>query len=93
MNKKRRNELNQLKFKKRLKNYGFTEEDVKNPTNNLWAFKTTGKPCSCYACQQKEDEYNRAKQKVTDRELTNFASAVSLKSVSEVVYNEMNKKK
>lgn len=40
-----------FKFKKRLFNYGLnhSELNTENKANN-YAFKTTGKPCSCYMC-------------------------------------------
>lgn len=49
-----------LKFKKRLKLYGFTEEEIKDPNNNLWAFKTSSKPCSCPMCSG--EKYSRKKK-------------------------------
>lgn len=67
MNKARRNELKQLKYKRRLKIIGqCNAETLANPKGeryNFTGFKTSGKPCSCYACQQIEDSYNRAKIK------------------------------
>ena len=41
-------------YRKRLKKYGFKESDGQH------AFRTTGKPCSCYMC--KNEKFNR-KQK------------------------------
>jgi len=41
-------------YRKRLKKYGFNESDGQH------AFRTTGKPCSCYMCRN--ERYNR-KQK------------------------------
>ena len=38
-------------YRKRLKNYGFREE------NGPYVFRTTGSPCSCYMC--KNEKYNR----------------------------------
>lgn len=61
MDKGRRNELTKLKFKKRLSQVGLSMEDVYKPKNNLWAYKSTGKPCSCYMCSGVK--YDRAKEK------------------------------
>ncbi len=65
MNKGRRQELKQLKYKKRLRQLGLYEESrEKNPRGdnyNLTCYKTTGKPCSCYMCSYKK--YDRAKVK------------------------------
>jgi hypothetical protein len=76
MNKARRHELKMLKYKKRLKNYRIMETEpvyqyhqsgggqvAVTPKRNLFAFLSHGKPCSCYACQQPESNYNRAKVK------------------------------
>ena len=38
-------------YRKRLRKYGFREEDQQH------VFRTTGKPCSCYMC--KNEKYNR----------------------------------
>ena len=59
MNKGRRNELRELHYRRRLKNYRI-QDDTKG---NFHAFKTTGKPCSGICCQQPENNYNRAKMK------------------------------
>lgn len=45
MNKGRRHELKMLKYKKRLRNYGLT-----NDSGNFYAFRSHGKPCSCAMC-------------------------------------------
>jgi hypothetical protein len=64
MNKARRNELANLKRKKRLKNYfhglwRYTTKDGTHIYNPKWSdipkdeqtvFKSTGKPCSCPMC-------------------------------------------
>lgn len=60
-NKGRRNELTALKFKKRLKQIGMTIDDARKPENNLYVFKSHGKPCSCWACRGQK--YNRSKEK------------------------------
>lgn len=49
MDKARRHELKMLKYKKRLNKYGLTEEAEKE-NNNLTAFRSHGKPCSCWMC-------------------------------------------
>ena len=46
MDKARRTQLKLLKFKKRLKLYGIKITDLGNHN----AFRTTGKPCSCFMC-------------------------------------------
>jgi hypothetical protein len=45
-NKGRRIELTKLKFKKRLKQLGFKEGEGK-----FYAYKSHGKPCSCFLCR------------------------------------------
>lgn len=50
MNKGRRNELTQLKFKKRLNNLGLQQ----NTPKDFICYKTTGNPCSCKMCQPKK---------------------------------------
>lgn len=61
-NKGRRNELTQLKFKKRLKNYQLDlNTDV---PHNFWALKSTGTPCSCFMCSS--DKYKRAEKHKKD---------------------------
>lgn len=60
MNKQERKLKGQAKFKKRLKNYGFTLEDVNKPNYNLFSFKTSGRPCSCGIC--KGEKFNRNKK-------------------------------
>jgi hypothetical protein len=66
MNKARRQELKQLKYKRRLKMYGFASaETLANPKGhnyNFTGYKTSGRPCSCLFCQ-KGTRYNRAKVK------------------------------
>lgn len=52
-NKGRRNELTQLKFKKRLDQLGLKKED-----GNLFCYKSTGKPCSCYMCSYRKFDRN-----------------------------------
>ena len=59
MNKHRRHELKMLKYKKRLRNYQIKDDSK----GNFYAFRSHGAPCSCYACQQVENNYNRAKEK------------------------------
>jgi len=64
INKGRRQELTQLKFKKRLELRGLKPEDGK-----FHAFKSHSAPCSCWACRGlKYREADRAKNKfVTDK--------------------------
>lgn len=52
MNKGRRNELRDLKFKRRLKNLGLTSV---NPKDYV-CFRDQGKPCSCYMCSPKGEK-------------------------------------
>ena len=61
MNKGLRNEIERRKFRKRIEQVGLKMEDVHKPQNNLWAYKSTGKPCSCFMCSGLK--YNRAKEK------------------------------
>lgn len=85
MNKKRRQELNQLKFIKRLKQavaschiYVNREgEYVRNPIvqdvlddNGMLYYKTTSTPCSCWMCSG-EYKYKRHEQKKETRRLIN----------------------
>lgn len=56
MNKARRNELAQLKMKKRRRNYRLPD-DVK-----WYALKSHGKPCSCWVCRN--PRYKRKPLKV-----------------------------
>jgi hypothetical protein len=71
MNKLRRHELKMLKFKRRMKIYGFKKELWLNPTSqsNLFAFRSHGSPCSCYMCSRPDLKYNRAKEKSNYRKL------------------------
>lgn len=57
MNKFERRLKGYYKFKKRLKNVGFTTEELKKANTNLYAYKTSGKPCSCYMCRN--EKYTR----------------------------------
>lgn len=66
INKGRRNELKQLKYKRRLKILApkLYEKAVKNPKGDLFnmsGYKSHGKPCSCTVCSPYK--YNRAKMK------------------------------
>lgn len=79
MNKARRHELKMLHFRRRLINYRIKPNQPivryhqeggsfglsVSPKNNFHAFRTTGKPCSCSACQQPENNYHRAKEKAS----------------------------
>jgi len=57
-NKGRRNEMTELKFKKRLKLYGLDlNTEVKH---NFYAFKSTGSPCSCPMCSP--DKFKRTEK-------------------------------
>lgn len=53
-NKGRRNEITQLKWKKRLKNLNLPISDKRKYT----CFKAQGKPCGCFGC--KPPKYKRA---------------------------------
>lgn len=51
MNKRERRLKGYFKFKKRLKNYGVTEEMLQSDIfNGFNCYRTTGKPCSCAGC-------------------------------------------
>lgn len=55
MNKKRRQELRKLKFKKRLKNLNIRWEDRLSHLS----FIDSGKPCSCFLCRAEKYRDNR----------------------------------
>jgi hypothetical protein len=61
MNKGRRQELTNLKFKKRLDQLGLKKSD-----GNMYAFKSHGKPCSCCFCSGVK--YKRSEFKVRTKE-------------------------
>ena len=61
MNKGLRNEIERRKFRKRIEQVGLKMEDVHKPQNNLWGYKTSGKPCSCFMCSGLK--YDRANEK------------------------------
>lgn len=46
-NKARRHELKMLHYRKRLKKYCIKDDG----TGNLYAFRSHGKPCSCWMCK------------------------------------------
>lgn len=55
MNKQIRKEIGERKYKKRLSNYKITHLSIQKIIDrgakaNFYAFKTTGKPCSCDNC-------------------------------------------
>lgn len=56
MNKKRRQEIKMLKYKKRLKNLGLMDLNDDNKAN-LYALRSHGKPCSCGLCRN--EKYSR----------------------------------
>jgi hypothetical protein len=56
-NKARRHELKMLHYKKRLNKYCIKEDGIRK----LYAFRSHGKPCSCWMCSP--EKYSRAKQK------------------------------
>ncbi len=60
-NKGRRQELKQLKFKKRLKNLGLKQKKPKD----FICYKDQGKPCSCWMCAG--DKYKRSEIKEEER--------------------------
>lgn len=65
MNKARRQELKNLKYKKRLKQLKLlTNQRLMNPKDkgwNLTGYKNHGAPCSCMFCSN--EKYNRARMK------------------------------
>jgi hypothetical protein len=94
MNKARRHEVKMLKYKKRMRVYKkpFLLPDGQT---KMFAFRSHSCPCSCSACQQPEQAYNRAKEKERslaeiDTELIDFACAVSMRTIMEFVKNEQN---
>lgn len=50
MNKGRRNRSTYLKWKKRLRLFNFFEGN----NSGHYEYKTSGKPCSCYACSSEK---------------------------------------
>lgn len=82
MNKGRRQELKNLKYKRRLKNLGLLHlSEFKVPNKNavetcaikanLNSYRTSGKPCSCFMCSPYK--YNRAKEKVRVERLAPYS--------------------
>ena len=73
MNKLERRLKGEAKFKKRLKNNGFTKEtfakaEKRGVKLNVYCYKTTGKPCSCAGCSPgKIDEKAKYKQKYKNK--------------------------
>lgn len=69
MNKARRQELKQLRYKKRLLVLGLLSTDTllnpkgtqNNVCYNFTGYKNSSNPCSCYLCSNRK--YNRAKSK------------------------------
>lgn len=57
MNKKRRQELEKLKFLRRLRIYSLTKEYEKRDGFNCYRAQSV--PCSCFCCQ-KSDKYKRS---------------------------------
>lgn len=55
MNKGRRNELRDLKWKRRLKNLGLKREK----SRDYICYRDQGRPCNCSVCQK--PKYNRKK--------------------------------
>lgn len=67
MNKQERKRKGIAKFKKRLQNYGYKIEDIFKEGYNLFCFKTTGKPCSCWMCKDKKfDRKEKHKNKLDE---------------------------
>lgn len=60
MNKGRRHELKMLKYKKRLNQIGL------KPSSGTHAFRSHGKPCSCFVCRDQKYRESRQKYKVID---------------------------
>lgn len=73
MNKGRRQELTKLKFKKRLRDRGFTLEYAKQPNVSLYCFKSDRQPCSCSMCR---DEKYRASRKTQKQKFERLQSQV-----------------
>jgi len=76
MNKGRRNELVNLKHKKRLKNLS-RGNDWDETVRGSHIYKTTGKPCSCWMCSPKEEKPKYKAMKHDIKVLT----------IDEVMYN------
>lgn len=58
MNKQERKLKGLSKFKKRLANYGLT-----NQVGKFYSFKSHGKPCSCFICSTNKYKHNGTKKK------------------------------
>jgi predicted ester cyclase len=54
MNKARRHEFKMLKYKKRIKLYGFTSCDIEKDNLKLHAFRSHSVPCSCGVCRSEK---------------------------------------
>ena len=61
MNKGRRVELGNLKFKKRLNQLGLKQKSPKD----FICYKTTGNPCSCMMCQPRK--YKRKEKRINKK--------------------------
>jgi hypothetical protein len=57
MDKQERKLKGRYKFIKRLKKYGYKAVDAFKENHNLFVFKTTGSPCSCWMCSG--DKFSR----------------------------------
>ena len=57
MDKGRRTELTKLKYRKRLKQLGLKEGEGK-----FYAYKSHGKPCSCFMCSSLKYKRNKFKE-------------------------------
>lgn len=78
MNKQIRKEIRERKYRKRLANYNITPLSIQNIIDrgakaNFYAFKTTGKPCSCANCSpRKIGEKSKYKYFTNGNNQTNF---------------------
>ena len=81
MNKARRHELKMLKYKKRLKKYGLIEKVDKDNTN-FTAFRSHGKPCSCWMCSG--PKFNR---KMKHKENTDYSDTMG----GDIIHNEVER--
>lgn len=63
MDKARRHELKMLKYKKRINQLG-----LNNPDGNFYAYRSHGKPCSCFMCSPYKYE-RKGLQRVSSEEI------------------------
>jgi len=76
MNKGRRQELKMLKYKRRIGRMRLQGL----PANALYAYRSHGKPCSCFCCRSLK--YSRSKEKTGARKIAEPISEVIIRSTA-----------